>query len=89
MEVLILLVAVVTCSDPSQVTDELVELIYAPSCDPNAREVFVSVITGELFSKADQHLIPSELTSHFVAWLVGYLMPVPSSMLRPTWTQAF
>lgn len=32
--------------NPSNVDTDLVEEIFAPSCDPGAREVFVSVITG-------------------------------------------
>ncbi|GIL55352.1 hypothetical protein Vafri_10904 [Volvox africanus] len=32
--------------NPSHVDEELVEEVFAPSCDPGAREVFVSVITG-------------------------------------------
>ncbi len=32
--------------NPTAVDDELVELIYRPSCDPLAIGVFVSVITG-------------------------------------------
>ncbi|GIL88372.1 hypothetical protein Vretimale_15044 [Volvox reticuliferus] len=32
--------------NPSNVDEELVEEVFAPSCDPGAREVFVSVITG-------------------------------------------
>ncbi len=38
--------ACVTATTMQAVTDELVELVWAPSCDANAREVFVSVITG-------------------------------------------
>jgi hypothetical protein len=37
----------VLCSNKDAVTEELVELVYRPSCDKNAREVFVSVVTGE------------------------------------------
>ncbi|GFH30399.1 predicted protein, partial [Haematococcus lacustris] len=33
-------------SDPEAVTDELVELVHRPALDANARDVFVSVITG-------------------------------------------
>ncbi|KXZ52412.1 hypothetical protein GPECTOR_9g456 [Gonium pectorale] len=33
-------------SNPAAVDSALVDEIYAPSCDPGAREVFVSVITG-------------------------------------------
>lgn len=29
------------------VDEALVDLLYGPSCDPGAREVFVSVVTGE------------------------------------------
>ncbi|EFJ39899.1 hypothetical protein VOLCADRAFT_108436 [Volvox carteri f. nagariensis] len=32
--------------NPAHVDEELVEEVFAPSCDPGAREVFVSVITG-------------------------------------------
>jgi hypothetical protein len=40
--------------NPANVDGELVEEIFAPSCDPGAREVFVSVITGEA-----EALVPS------------------------------
>src|SRR6476660_8385693 len=43
-----ILLIVFVCSNKEAVTDELVELVYGPSCDSNAREVFISVITGEL-----------------------------------------
>lgn len=32
--------------DPSAVTDELVEILYEPSCDPNAQKVFASILTA-------------------------------------------
>jgi pimeloyl-ACP methyl ester carboxylesterase len=32
--------------DRAAVTDELVEMLYAPSCDPGAQQVFASVITA-------------------------------------------
>ncbi|ACK72785.1 alpha/beta hydrolase fold protein [Gloeothece citriformis PCC 7424] len=32
--------------DRKAVTDELVEMLYQPSCDPNAQEVFASVLTA-------------------------------------------
>lgn len=34
--------------EPRSVDDALVDLIYSPSNDPGAREVFVSVMTGVL-----------------------------------------
>ncbi len=38
--------------DPTAVDEALVQQIFDPSCDPGAREVFVSVVTGELTSLA-------------------------------------
>ena len=32
--------------NPEAVTDELVEMLYQPSCDPGAREVFASILTA-------------------------------------------
>ena len=43
--------------DPAAVDDELVELIYRPSCDQGALDTFVSVITGPPGPRAEQ-LVP-------------------------------
>lgn len=32
--------------NPAAVTDELVDLLYAPACDPGAQQVFVSILTA-------------------------------------------
>jgi len=50
--------------DPEAITDELVELLYAPSCDPGAQQVFASILTAppgpgpsELLPKVDRPLL--------------------------------
>jgi len=50
-----------TRSNKDAVTDELVELIYRPSVDPGARDVFVSVITGGRVSVITVAMITVEL----------------------------
>lgn len=32
--------------DRTAVTDELVDLLYTPSCDPGAQQVFASILTA-------------------------------------------
>lgn len=50
--------------NPEAITDELVELLHAPSCDPGAQQVFASIITAppgpqpsELLPKVDRPLL--------------------------------
>ncbi|MBD2773470.1 alpha/beta fold hydrolase [Iningainema tapete] len=50
--------------DRSAVTDELVDLLYAPSCDPGAQQVFASILTAppgpspvELLPKVERPLL--------------------------------
>ncbi|GLC39668.1 hypothetical protein PLESTB_001862600 [Pleodorina starrii] len=53
--------------NPSNVDADLVEEIFAPSCDPGAREVFVSVITGPPGPKP-WNLIPDLKGPLLVLW---------------------
>ncbi len=48
-------VCVCIYSNPESVTDELVDIVHAPSCHRNAREVFVSVFTGKRSIHSSQH----------------------------------
>lgn len=50
--------------DRSAVTDELVDLLYTPSCDPGAQQVFASILTappgptpGELLPQVESRLL--------------------------------
>jgi len=50
--------------DRTAVTDELVDLLYTPSCDPGAQQVFASILTappgptpGELLPKVERPLL--------------------------------
>lgn len=43
--------------DRNAVTDELVELLYQPSCDPGAQQVFASVLTAPAGNTPDELLI--------------------------------
>ncbi|NJK73896.1 MAG: alpha/beta fold hydrolase [Richelia sp. CSU_2_1] len=50
--------------NPEAITDELVELLHAPSCDPGAQQVFASILTAppgpqpsELLPKVDRPLL--------------------------------
>jgi pimeloyl-ACP methyl ester carboxylesterase len=51
-------------SNKAAIDDDLVDLLYQPSCDPNAQKVFASILTappgptiGELLSKLDRPLL--------------------------------
>lgn len=53
--------------DRSAVTDELVDLLYAPSCDPRAQKVFASVLTAPAGSPP-QELLPKIDLPLLVLW---------------------
>lgn len=53
--------------DRTAVTDELVEMLYAPSCDPGARQVFASVLTAPP-GTTPQELLPNLQHPLLVLW---------------------
>ena len=53
--------------DQSAVTDELVELLYAPSTEPGAAKVFVSVLTAEA-GPMPEDLLPQVQSPLLVLW---------------------
>ncbi len=53
--------------DRAAVTDELVEMLYQPSCDPGAQEVFASVLTAPA-GKTSQELLPNLQHPLLVLW---------------------
>ncbi len=53
--------------DRAAVTDELVEMLYQPSCDPGAQEVFASVLTAPA-GKTPQELLPNLQHPLLVLW---------------------
>ncbi|MEL6440047.1 MAG: alpha/beta fold hydrolase [Cyanobacteria bacterium J06621_8] len=53
--------------DRQAVTDELVELLYQPSCDPGAQQVFASVITAPA-GKTPNELLPNLKHPLLVIW---------------------
>ncbi|BAZ43451.1 alpha/beta hydrolase fold protein [Chondrocystis sp. NIES-4102] len=53
--------------DRSAVTDELVEMLYQPSCDPGAQRVFASVLTAPA-GKSPSELLPSLKRPLLVIW---------------------
>ncbi len=53
--------------DRTAITDELVDLIYAPSCDPGAHQVFASVLTAPPGDKPEQ-LLPKLQYPLLVLW---------------------
>lgn len=53
--------------DHSAVTDELVDLIYTPACDPGAHKVFASIVTAPP-GPAPQELLPKIERPLLVIW---------------------
>ncbi len=53
--------------DRAAVTDELVEMLYTPSCDPGAQQVFASVLTAPPGS-TPQDLLPQRKHPLLVLW---------------------
>ncbi|MDJ0798889.1 MAG: alpha/beta fold hydrolase [Calothrix sp. MO_167.B12] len=53
--------------DRNAVTDELVELLYTPACDPGAREVFASILTAPPGPSPDE-LLPRVQHPLLVIW---------------------
>lgn len=53
--------------DRSSVTDELVEMLYQPSCDPGAQRVFASVLTAPA-GKSPTELLPFLQRPLLVIW---------------------
>lgn len=53
--------------DRAAVTDELVEMLYQPSCDPGAQEVFASVLTAPA-GKSPQELLPNLQHPLLILW---------------------
>jgi pimeloyl-ACP methyl ester carboxylesterase len=54
-------------SDRRAVTDELVEMLYQPSCDPGAQQVFASVLTAPP-GKTPSQLLPQLKRPLLVIW---------------------
>jgi pimeloyl-ACP methyl ester carboxylesterase len=53
--------------DQSAVTDELVDMLYRPSCDPGAQKVFASIITAPPGAKPSE-LLPRVTQPLLVLW---------------------
>lgn len=53
--------------DPQAVTNELVEMLYEPSCDPGAQRVFASVLTAPA-GKTPNELLPNIQHPLLVVW---------------------
>ncbi|NJR60584.1 MAG: alpha/beta fold hydrolase [Cyanobacteria bacterium CRU_2_1] len=53
--------------DRTAVTDELIELIYEPSCDPGAQKVFAAILTAPPGPKPDD-LLPNVTQPLLVIW---------------------
>ncbi|MGB0564077.1 MAG: alpha/beta fold hydrolase, partial [Spirulinaceae cyanobacterium] len=53
--------------DRNAVTDELVEMLYQPSCDPGAQQVFASVLTAPP-GPAPRELLPQIQQPLLVLW---------------------
>lgn len=53
--------------DRAAVTDELVDLIYQPSCDPNAQKVFASILTAPPGPKPEE-LLPQVNCPLLILW---------------------
>ncbi|MEQ8536320.1 MAG: alpha/beta fold hydrolase [Coleofasciculus sp. D1-CHI-01] len=53
--------------DPAAITEELVDLLYQPSCDPGAQQVFASVLTGPA-GPAPGELLPKLNRPLLVLW---------------------
>jgi pimeloyl-ACP methyl ester carboxylesterase len=54
-------------SDRTAVTDELVELLYQPSCDPGAQKVFASILTAPP-GKSPEELLPQVTQPLLLLW---------------------
>jgi pimeloyl-ACP methyl ester carboxylesterase len=54
-------------SDRTAVTDELVELLYQPSCDPGAQKVFASILTAPP-GKSPEELLPRVTQPLLLLW---------------------
>lgn len=53
--------------DPNAITDELVEILYRPSCDPGAQKVFASILTAPP-GTPPQELLPNLKSPLLVLW---------------------
>lgn len=53
--------------DHTSVTDELVDMLYEPSCDPGAQQVFASILTAPPGPKPDD-LLPKVTQPLLVVW---------------------
>nr|WP_228035356.1 alpha/beta fold hydrolase [Oculatella sp. LEGE 06141] len=53
--------------DPNAVTDELIDLIYEPSCDPGAQKVFASILTAPP-GPSPAELLPNITQPLLVLW---------------------
>ncbi len=53
--------------DRAAVTDELIDLIYQPSCDPNAQKVFASILTAPPGPRPDE-LLPQVNCPLLILW---------------------
>jgi pimeloyl-ACP methyl ester carboxylesterase len=53
--------------NPDAITDELVELLYRPSCDPGAQKVFASILTAPA-GPSPQELLPKIRQPLLVLW---------------------
>lgn len=52
---------------PGSVTDELVEMLYEPSCDPNAQQVFAAILTAPPGPTVEE-LLPRQTKPMLVLW---------------------
>ena len=53
--------------NPAAITDELVELIYRPACDPGAQQVFASILTAPAGPRPEE-LLPHLRSPLLVLW---------------------
>lgn len=54
-------------SNQAAITDELIEMLYRPSCDPGAQKVFASILSGPAGSTPEE-LLPAVEHPLLVAW---------------------
>jgi pimeloyl-ACP methyl ester carboxylesterase len=74
-------------SNPDAVTDELVELLYRPSCDPGAQRVFASVVTAGSGPKISD-LLPQVNCPLLVIWgEADPWIPTAASQIFQDWNQ--
>jgi len=53
--------------DPSAITDELIDILYQPSCDPGAQKVFASILTAPPGPRPEE-LLPRITQPLLVLW---------------------